>query len=256
MVRILIPVALISGIFLILSLRLFRSARENQGAEGWLASFFFLVGISMPTRVLFAQVIHSENSGDAIAVIGTHFMMSLALCMFTVFIARVFRPDVRWARGLMMGIIALQVAAPVLLVFFGGHRNEQHASVLFVSVLRAIPFLWGFIEALRYYGQMRRRVALGLADPVVANRFLLFGGWTGSLFGLLMVTVIARVCAFWWTEGHSLMSDEPIARTLSSFLIAAMLTMGTTTAVSLWLGFFPPEAWVRRLRAGASPVSA
>ncbi|MFK7894917.1 MAG: hypothetical protein AB8G23_03725 [Myxococcota bacterium] len=41
-----------------------------------------------------------------------------------------------------------------------------------MSAIRGIPFLWGFCEALRYYAQMRRRLTLGLADPVVANRFL------------------------------------------------------------------------------------
>jgi len=255
-VRILIPVALISGIFLVLSFRLFRSALENRGSEGWLASFFLFVGTSMPLRVFFAESLNAEAAGDAMAVIGTHFLMSLALCAFTVFVARVFRPKVPWARWLTLTLIGLQILAPVLLVFFGGHRNEHHGSVYFVSVIRAIPFLWGFIEALRYHGQMRRRVGLGLADPVVANRFLLFACWTGALFALLMVTLVARVGALVWTEGQSMMADEPLARVLMSCMIGSMLILGTTTAVSLWLGFFPPKAWLRRLQAGAAPASA
>ena len=40
--------------------------------------------------------------------------------------------------------------------------------------------LWGSVEALRYWNRMRRRVRLLLADPVVSNRFLLWGLGAGA----------------------------------------------------------------------------
>ena len=43
-----------------------------------------------------------------------------------------------------------------------------------------LAFAWGGFEALRYFFLLRRRQALGLADPVVTNRFLLWAiaDWT------------------------------------------------------------------------------
>jgi hypothetical protein len=41
--------------------------------------------------------------------------------------------------------------------------------------LRSIALLWGGTESLRYWGNLRKRIALGLADPIVARRFLLWG---------------------------------------------------------------------------------
>ena len=40
---------------------------------------------------------------------------------------------------------------------------------------RTGAMLWVAIESFRYYGQQRRRLRIGLADPILSNRFLLRG---------------------------------------------------------------------------------
>jgi len=46
--------------------------------------------------------------------------------------------------------------------------------------LRSAALLWGGYESLRYWKLLRRRIPLGLANPIVARRFLL---WGIALFG-------------------------------------------------------------------------
>ena len=48
------------------------------------------------------------------------------------------------------------------------------------SALCTANLLWGAVESLRYYALMRRRLRLGLADPLVTNRFLLWGLGIGA----------------------------------------------------------------------------
>jgi len=105
---------------------------------------------------------------------------------------------------------------------------------------------WGSIEALRYWRLMSRRTRLGLADPEVTNRFLLWGVGAGAAgLGTTVGTV-----AQWWT------GLPPLAIpwvTLSSSL------HGLVAAIAMWLAFLPPAAYRRRLlrdrRTGIAPSS-
>ena len=56
-----------------------------------------------------------------------------------------------------------------------------------VAVL-GLYYVWTAFEGFRYYGMMKKRMALGLADAVVTNRFLLW-----ALCGLVSLTWNARV---------------------------------------------------------------
>ena len=44
-------------------------------------------------------------------------------------------------------------------------------------VARVAPYYWLAAESLSYWSAARRRVRIGLADPLVTNRFLLLGLW-------------------------------------------------------------------------------
>ena len=78
---------------------------------------------------------------------------------------------------------------------------------------------------------------LGLADPVVTDRFLL---WTfAASFSFLMLTT----------------SISPILLGRTHLVAMAGLFVfsfaGAATAACYWLAFFPPEAYRRRVRARA-----
>ena len=96
---------------------------------------------------------------------------------------------------------------------------------------------WLGIEAFLYWNAMRRRARIGLADPVVANRFLL---WTvASATGLLCL--LTSVPPHYLPAHHWLLE-------LDLFVFSAA---GIATAAAYWLAFFPPGRYRRWLEAPA-----
>ncbi len=81
---------------------------------------------------------------------------------------------------------------------------------------------------------MSKRVAVGLADPIVANRFLLFALVMGFSFVSAGVPTIASML------GVDAVRSPPV-------LIASAVT-GVLCSGSLWLAFLPPMFYVQRLR--------
>jgi len=58
---------------------------------------------------------------------------------------------------------------------------------------RVAPMAWLAVESFRYWRRLRRRERLGLADSVVANRFLLWGIFSAATFVNLAADLIAHV---------------------------------------------------------------
>jgi hypothetical protein len=102
---------------------------------------------------------------------------------------------------------------------------------------RIACFAWGTFEGLRAYVMARRRLALGLSDPVVVNRFFLFGCWF-AMMGLMPITFMA---ARWATRTFGLES----ALELPPKLVALAMI------VALVLTFFPPRGYLNWLRSSA-----
>lgn len=103
---------------------------------------------------------------------------------------------------------------------------------------RSGAFLWSAVAGLRQHALARRRQAIGLADPVVANRFLLWG-----LFGVFATTLNTVGMLGTW------LADEAGQPPLLIALAVSVLGIGAATC--MWLAFFPPVAYLRRLRAAA-----
>ena len=98
--------------------------------------------------------------------------------------------------------------------------------------------LWGSSEALHYWNGMRRRMRLGLADPVVANRFLLWGLGAGAAgIGSAVGGVMQ-----WWTQLPPL--EMP-------WVLLSSSLHGLAAAVAMWLAFIPNAAYTRMIRARA-----
>ena len=86
---------------------------------------------------------------------------------------------------------------------------------------------------------MRRRLRLGLADPLVTNRFLLWGLGIGAAGVGSLISVSVQV-----VSGFS-MSEIP-ALTLSNSMF------GLASAVLMWVAFVPPAAWRRYILGQAA----
>lgn len=110
-------------------------------------------------------------------------------------------------------------------------------------IARTAGSVWLVTEAVRYHLLMRRRVVLGLADPVVCNRFLLWA--TGGVFGVaMMLTAVPPVIAPGST--HPLMA----------FDIVAFSAAGIGFCIAYSLVFFPPGAYLRWVGARAQARAA
>lgn len=106
------------------------------------------------------------------------------------------------------------------------------------SALQVGCLLWGACEALVYWDKMRRRVRVGLADPLVANRFLLWAIGAGAAGLGSAIGTVAQLAT----------GRPPLALawvTMSSSL------HGLVAAGALWLAFVPPAAYRRWVRSGS-----
>lgn len=98
--------------------------------------------------------------------------------------------------------------------------------------------LWGSGEALVYWRRMRRRSLLGIADPAVTNRFLLWGigagaAGIGSLVGVVAGLVVGR-------------GNVEIA-----WVVMSSSMHGLVAAIALSLAFVPPAGYLRWIRRHA-----
>ncbi len=165
----------------------------------------------------------------------------LGVVAMIAFVLTVFRPGAAWARALGGAMVAALVAGYVGNAATGGFvhgRPEGFWYWLGFATIGTYP-VWIAAESLLYYDLMRRRRALGLADPLIANRFLLWG--VGALFSVAAI----------WTVSLPAILGLPLEeqRRLSPLVLSITAVWGIGAIASYWLTFFPP-AWYRA-RLGA-----
>jgi len=158
------------------------------------------------------------------------------------FVWYVFRRQARWARPLVYAAIALLATAYAADILDNGLVNRRDGSAWFWGgmVLRLFVMAWSSVESLLYWSRMRRRLRLGLADPVVTNRFLLWGvgsaaAFLGSALGLVALAL----------------TGISSSRIPSLNLIVSM--HGLVAVITMWLAFQPPARYVRWLEGRARP---
>jgi hypothetical protein len=154
-----------------------------------------------------------------------------------VFNWRVYHPESAAVRA------AVLLGASVMLIVLGldladgfRHFRELNGRFALRTPVQIGALLWGSAEALRYFGRMRRRARLGLGEPVVANRFLLWGIGAGAAGLGSLVGVIAQIISGQMT-------------TQIPWVLASSSAHGFVAAVAMWLAFVPPAAYTRWVQA-------
>jgi hypothetical protein len=226
----------------LLSLRLFRLAsRTRQLPEALVGSYFLLVpfAISLAIRV---ERFSPEQAPWVRA--GSHALFTLGGIALLLFTWHVFRRNAAWARTLAWGGSACLVAVWAAGIPMGVYRT---GSSFFLLLPVYASYLWVFLESLRYYALLRRRQRLGLADPVVTNRFLLFAIWTG---GVVAITLLGLIGALVQLQAGTVRDGGGLG---DPVLLAITRLITLPIAVSIWLTFLAParyHAWLRRNDAG------
>lgn len=146
------------------------------------------------------------------------------------FVWVVFRRGDRWAKVLAM-LVTLGLLATPLINHYVPWEGGVPSAMVPRTILRTLCYGWAAFESLHYARLMSRRVRFGLAEPLIANRFYLWG-LAHVCFAFMLLLVMAGV------ELHFSGADFARLCTFSG------LSLGLLATLPLTLSFFPPERYV------------
>jgi len=178
--------------------------------------------------------------GDGLAIFARVGISASVVCMIA-FTRLTFRRDSGAARAfgwLLIAILAIGFFGSG--AFAGDWTGEQtdHVWIWLEQAAQAIGYGWAAVELGGWYLKMRRRLAHGLADPLIANRVLLWGIYAG-LFGMSQLLYIVGLALF----GTVSMLDIP------------SVVLVVTAEIALWFTVFAPQWYTRWITATADATS-
>jgi hypothetical protein len=155
---------------------------------------------------------------------------------------RVYHPEGAWAARIAQGGMLLSVVTLAGGSLLGGYPDGLEIPRWYLTrgALQALCLLWGAAEALRYWGRMKRRQRLGLSDPTLTNRFLLWG-------------IAAGAAGFGTALGITFQIATGIPAAEVPALLLSSSLHGMVAAIAMWLAFVPPAAYTRWLDSRACP---
>ncbi len=215
---------------------------ENPPAR-WIGMYlFFAMGLGSVLFIIHVartEIAGHEATGFDRALIALHLLAAIiANYGLLTFTHRVFRRDSLLAAYAARGLLACMTVGAI------GHGITSDFDGIFATgyagVYLAVPVLgnaWAATESFRYYGMMRKRVALGLAEQRIAIRFALYGTGAAAAAVLLggnwfEMQVIAR------SDPNSLLGVQIVSLALKAVL-------GLVCAGAYLFAFAPP-AWSQR----------
>lgn len=220
---------------LVVGIRLLRlAARTRRLPELAVGLALFLMGgFGWPLIVVAQQATALPDwARSGLALLST-ILMSVGETSLALFTWRVFRPEAGWARALVL-LVGLGFASCIVgQAFVPGYPAialEGAAPWLAFRILPIVCLGWTGLESAWHARGCLRRRRIGLADPVVANRFVLWAVCTLTSALLTVATVIGG----------------PTFQT-SLAGIALLAPASLVAALALWFAFLPPAFYQRWL---------
>ena len=181
--------------------------------------------------------------GDALFAAGVG-ISHAGLVLLFVFTWSVFRRTSSWAR-IAVAVAAASIAASAAGLMTVGLGSTDMAEIfprtrpfaaLSVGTV-GLCFLWNAIESTRYARMLERRLALGLSDPVLTNRFQLWAlaGWSTCAMCAVLGVCIA-------------IGLPPLVEPVPAAIAAGMSAVSGAT---WYLSFLPPTRYLDSVRARA-----
>jgi len=231
-------------------IRLFRlRLRSGSGPEGWLSAFFLGLAIGIPLRLNLIGA--TDTSSALVQVLSGIALVSLitAASSLIIFTRRVFRPNSNIARVWTTLTVCCMSAVFPALFALGQLHSMIHPIAMAANLWALSAFVWTFVECINYYLRMRRQAQIGLGDPVVQNRFLLWSIWTGSFIVLPILSITSKVVLL----ADAAPGEAVVASAgLLNFIYATVLVCSASMLVAIWLSFFAPETYLARMRGSTT----
>lgn len=167
--------------------------------------------------------------------------------MTYLFCWNVFRRNSKWARAAVAsssGMFLVGWFMLVQLINGGGEPTAIQAATVpyavLIITLQVMGTSWSGAESYRYWGMQKRRLKLGLANPLVVERFL---WWSLSNLATASLGLTLIACTL---LGRNILTD-PLS-------LMIMNVTGTVLSITWGLSFFPPKVYVRWVETRALPV--
>jgi hypothetical protein len=239
---------IISGVvYLFVGVRLYLlSRRTGRAPEVLIAASFLLWVLSYAFWDIPFAFVASAELVPAVYSYGSVIALALGNVVLAFFIRAVFRPDARWASGLVAAIAVSNLAGLTGMATMGdwAGRNPLANAWYWLEFLGSIAVTaWMGAEGFAQYFKTRKQLKLGLCAPMTCNRFLLWG-IAGSLWLILEVVVTAGDIVYAYTGYWSVLLGFGTA-----FFDVAPITV-------VWFVFFPPAFYCRWVEGRGKPADA
>jgi hypothetical protein len=228
-------------VYFVLGARLVRlGIRTRSAAEGLLGLSFLIWMLSYALWVITVagQV---QPALESQLHIGSRLATNLGGVGFAFFPFLVFRRGQTWAKWLSASIAICLIFGSAGSGWAGDPEGLEPLTNVwwwFDWIGEIAPAIWIGVEGLHHYGTTRTRVRLGLCEPIVGHRYLLWG-IAGVFWTLLDFVIVGQYVEFWATHSWSATLDRFVG-----FCEIAALTM-------VWLAYFTPAAYQRKINAPA-----
>jgi hypothetical protein len=233
---------------LVLGLRLVWIARRTRGLPEFVLGFglFLMGGLGYPLMAVAQQATGMDMHVRVGMLVTQMLCTTIGMTGVTLFTRRVFRPGETWAAwttpGCLLAYLAMMIgqgAGPGFAAALQGADAIWFRS----SYIGIAVMVWTGAESLRYHLMLRRRQALGLAEPAVVDRFRL---WSISMFAASSISLLGIVL-------RELFGVSVNGTTAGNLLVGPL---GLVIAIALWLAFLPPAFYLRRVERVAAARSA
>ena len=165
----------------VVGVRLIARSRRSHGLPELLIGLAYAAAPGLGYPLVVAGRMLPDRADQLVTVWLGQPLIVFGCACFLFFNAKVFRPAAGWATVVAALGAAVLVAGGGVAIW-GYTSTADMALATWRSswgtgamlVVLGAAYAWTAFEGVRYRGMMRRRQAIGLADPMVANRFLLW----------------------------------------------------------------------------------
>ncbi len=230
-----------SLVYFVLGVRLIRLGIRTRSASEWLLGLTFLAWTVSYAPWAIAVALQDQLALESQVLIASRIASNLGGIGIAFFPLLAFRRGSTWAKRLSVSIAICLMVGTVGSSWVGdsGGVDPLTNAWWWLEWIGTIaPSIWIGAEGLNHYGTSRTRVRLGLCEPIVGHRYLLWG-IAGGFWALLDFVTVGHYVEFWVTRSWSATWDIFIG-----FCEIAALAM-------IWLAYFAPAYYQRRINRSA-----